>query len=131
MILIALAVAAVVLVRGFGEGARAEPPPVLGPIGQPASLEATPSQPRLAATVPRPVPLHIFTGPPARVHARALPPATGDEYALALTRDPGGRWVSVLRGPSVTTEGGVLTVTLVVPWSELAERFSAVNLVVR
>ena len=56
---------------------------------------------------------------------------SGDEYTLALARQPGGRWASVLHGPMVTMEGGALTVTVVVPWGELAGRFSAVNLVVR
>jgi hypothetical protein len=132
LILVALAVAAVVLLRGFGQGGAAEPPLIgAAPAPLPALLEAGPSVPRLAATVQRRLPLHIFTVQPARVHARALPPPGGDEYTLALARGPGGRWATVLHGPPVTAEGGVLTVTVVVPWAELADRFSAVNLVVR
>jgi hypothetical protein len=132
LVLVALAVAAVVLLRGFGRGGEAEPPLIAGAAAPlPAILEAGPAVPRLAATVQRRLPLHVFTGQPARVHAQALPPPGGDEYTLALARGPGGKWASVLHGPSVTSEGGALTVTVVVPWAELAERFSAVNLVVR
>jgi len=130
LIVAALAIAALVLMRGFGDSAGGAPSAPSLPV-LPLTLEASPSPPRLAATVQRRLPLHIFTGPPARVEARALPPPGGDEYTLALTRQPGGRWVSVLHGPSVTMDGGALTLTVVVPWAELSERFSAVNLVVR
>ena len=130
LILGALAIAMLVIVRGFGPSPAVAPtlPP---PPPLPLALDLGPSAPRLAATVQRGLPLHIYTGSPARVHAHALPPPGGDQYTLELARQPGGRWVSVLHGPSVTTDGGALTVTVVVPWSELSERFSAVNLVVR
>jgi hypothetical protein len=59
-----------------------------------------------------------------------LPPP-GDDYTLTLARGSEGRWSSVLRAPAVVSEGGALTVTLVVPWHELAHRYSTVNLVVR
>ena len=133
LIVVALAVAGLVLVRGFGGGEGAAPSPAPGKLAsRPGQIEIGPATPSLAAVVARPLPLHIFTGPPARVHQRALPAgAAGDQYALALTRDGGGRWVSVMQGPTVTVEGGALTVTLVVPWAELADRFTAVNLVVR
>lgn len=86
--------------------------------------------PQLATTVAGQPPLHIFTGPPARVHRGAAPSAEPG-YALALTRQPNGRWASVLHGSAEMPEGGALTVTLVVPWAELSHRYSAVNLVVR
>jgi hypothetical protein len=130
-LLIVLALVGAVVVRGFARGGGPEPPIAGPPATLPASFEVGPSVPTLTATVQRRLPLHIFTGPPARVHAQALPPPGGDQYTLALARAPGGRWASVLHGPTVTTEGGALTVTVVVPWTELAERFSAVNLVVR
>jgi hypothetical protein len=114
LILVALAVAGLVLARGFG-----------------GDSDAGRSLPTGAVPLPRILPQHIFTGPPARVHHQALPPPGGDEYTLALSRQPGGRWASVLHGPTVTMEGGALTVTVVVPWSELVDHFTAVNLVVR
>jgi hypothetical protein len=131
LILVALGIGAAVLLRGFGASGGDEPlaSTVLAPL--PTTFELAPRVPTLATTVPGQLPLHIYTGPPARVHARALPAASGDEYTLALARQPGGRWASVLHGPEVTMEGGALTVTLVVPWNELSERFTAVNLVVR
>jgi len=93
-------------------------------------VSSTGGVPQLATTVAGQPPLHIFTGPPARVH-RGAEPSAEPGYALALTRQPDGRWASVLHGPVDMTEGGALTVTLVVPWAELAHRYSAVNLVVR
>ena len=131
LILVAIAVGAFALLRGFGSEPAA-PPGLESALAPRAELPfAGPALPTLAATVGRALPVHIFTGPPARVHQQALPPPGGDQYTLALTRQPGGQWASVLHGPPVTTEGGALTVTLVVPWGELSERFSAVNLVVR
>jgi hypothetical protein len=131
LILVALAVAALVLFGGLSGGRDGEKVASAALAPLPSALDLAPSPPTLATTVPRRVPLHIYTGPPARVHAGALPPPGGDQYTLALARQPNGRWASVLHGSDVKMEGGVLTVTLVVPWAELAERFTAVNLVVR
>jgi hypothetical protein len=89
--------------------------------------------PALATVVPGQPPLRIFSCRTAEV-VRGLPPAgqSGADYRLTLARGAGGRWSSVLRAPETPPEGGgALTVTLVVPWTELGSRYSAVNLVVR
>ena len=46
---------------------------------------------------------------------------------LALARHVDGRWVP---GP-VPADDATLTVTLVVPWEEVGERYSGLNVVVR
>jgi hypothetical protein len=130
LFVLALLLAGVILARGFASGGDRtdQSPPRLPAV---FDLSAAPALPTLAATLVRRPPLHIFTGPPARVHRDELPPASESEYRLALARRPGGRWASVLHTPVVESEGGTLTVTLIVPWAELADRYSAVNLVVR
>jgi hypothetical protein len=132
LIVLALLLAGVILARGFasGSGDRGDQPPPHLPTAA-FDMSAVPLLPTLAASLARRPPLHIFTGPPARVHRDELPAPSQAEYRLALARRPGGRWASVLHTPAVESEGGTLTVTLIVPWSELAERYSAVNLVVR
>ncbi len=47
-------------------------------------------------------------------------------HELALVPRPGGCWERTTRPPE-----GSLTVTLVVPWEEVAERYAGVNVVVR
>jgi hypothetical protein len=47
-------------------------------------------------------------------------------HELALVPRPDGRWERATRPPE-----GSLTVTLVVPWEEVAERYAGVNVVVR
>jgi hypothetical protein len=128
-------------------GPRAAPTPTLSadrpasPYARPTLASAShaafvPGRPRLATVVPGQPPLRIFSCRAAEVEVmKALPPPghSGADYRLTLTRGAGG-WTSVLRGPEGlpdAAEGGALTVTLVVPWGELAPRYSAVNLVVR
>jgi hypothetical protein len=48
-------------------------------------------------------------------------------HELALVRAEGGRWAPTSRPPADST----LTVTLVVPWEEVGERYSGLNVVVR
>ena len=48
-------------------------------------------------------------------------------YELALTRTPDGAWASTAKPP----EDPTLTVTLVVPWEEVGERYRGLNVVVR
>jgi hypothetical protein len=134
-----VAVAFVLAVGLMSRGLRGERPDPPAPLSAypPASPygRISPATAPLASVVPGQPPLRIFSCRTAEV-LRALPPPgqTGADYRLTLTRGAGGRWTSVLRAPEILPEardGAALTVTLVVPWTELATRYSAVNLVVR
>lgn len=130
LVLVAVAVAGILLAHVMSSPA----PEAAGPMALmtlPTSVAIT-GVPPLVGTVAARLPLHVYTAAPTQVHpGRAGPPAAGAEYTLALARQPGGRWASVLHVPAAASEGGTLTVTLVVPWGELVGRYSAVNLVVR
>jgi hypothetical protein len=97
----------------------------------PAAARPPSAAPPLATVVPGQPPLRIFSARPAEVMPALPPGRPSGDYRLTLTRGAGGRWSSVLRAPEAAPEGGALTVTLVVPWGDLAQRYSAVNLVVR
>jgi hypothetical protein len=60
--------------------------------------------------------------PPALDWLEPLP-----THELALMRTADGAWVSTGRPP----EDSTLTVTLVVPWEEVGERYRGLNVVVR
>lgn len=131
---LAFIIAMVVVARGLGGGglpdapaSRDGDPPALSGAPQPHSPLALP-----AALVPGSPPLRIFASRLAEVR-QGVPDGPPDRgaYSLTLSRNADGRWDSVLRAPAVASQGGVLTITLVVPWSELASRYAAVNLVVR
>jgi hypothetical protein len=128
LILVALAFGGFLLARAMSSPA-AEPLPPTGRVMLPASVAV--GAPLLVGTAPTRLPLHIYTAASARLHRSGEPAPAGAEYTLALGRQPGGRWASVLHVPPTAQEGGALTVTLVVPWADLIERYSAVNLVVR
>jgi hypothetical protein len=132
-----VAVAFVLAVGLMSRGLRGERPDPPAPLSAypPASPygRISPATAPLASVVPGQPPLRIFSCRTAEV-VRGLPPAgqSGADYRLTLARGAGGRWSSVLRAPETPPEGGgALTVTLVVPWTELGSRYSAVNLVVR
>jgi hypothetical protein len=129
LVVMAFVAAALLLGRAF-RGDRVVPEAAMAPgaYGLPTP-RLLPAGPTLATVVPGQPSLRIFASRPAEL-GRGLPPP-GDDYTLTLARGTEGRWSSVLRAPAVTSEGGVLTVTLVVPWQELAHRYSAINLVVR
>jgi hypothetical protein len=132
LVVVAFVAAALLLGRGFrGERAAAAepvPPPTAYGLPVPAPRLLAPA-PALATVLPGEPQLRIFATRPSSL-GRGLPPP-GDDYTLTLARGSEGRWSSVLRAPAVVSEGGALTVTLIVPWHELAHRYSAVNLVVR
>jgi hypothetical protein len=129
LVVVACVAAALLLGRGF-RGERAAAAPAAAPIayGLPTP-RLLPAAPALATVLPGEPQLRIFATRPSEL-GRGLPPP-GDDYTLTLARGSEGRWSSVLRAPAVISEGGALTVTLVVPWHELAHRYSTVNLVVR
>jgi hypothetical protein len=54
-------------------------------------------------------------------------PPPRPSYELALARTPEGTWASTAKPP----EDSTLTVTLVVPWEEVGERYRGLNVVVR
>jgi hypothetical protein len=145
LVAVAFVLALGLMVRGLG-GERPEPPSTLSTFpsvspypracgGAPPLATVVPRQPPLATVVPGQPTLRIFAFRRAEVLPALPPPGqSGADYRLTLTRGAGGRWTSVLRAPEVLPEGregAALTVTLVVPWTELASRYSAVNLVVR
>jgi hypothetical protein len=144
LVAVAFVLALGLMARGLG-GERAAPAPTLSadhpayPYARPtlasaSRLAVAPGPPRLATVVPGQPPLRIFSCRAAEVmKALPAPGQSGADYRLTLTRGAGG-WTSVLRAPEGlpdAPEGSALTVTLVVPWGELAPRYSAVNLVVR
>jgi hypothetical protein len=127
LVVVAFVVAALLLGRAFrGEPVAPAPPAAPAAYGLPTPRVLS-AAPALATVLPGPPQLRIFATRPSEL-ARGLPPP-GDDYTLTLARGSEGRWSSVLRAPPVVSEGGALTVTLVVPWHELAHRYSAVNLV--
>jgi hypothetical protein len=128
LVVVAFVAAALLLGRGFRAGDPAAAAAATGAYGLPMP-RVLPGGPTLATVVPGEPTLRIFASRPSEL-ARGLPPP-GDDYTLTLARGAHGRWSSVLRAPAVTSEGGALTVTLIVPWQELAHRYSAINLVVR
>ena len=129
LVVAAFVAAALLLGRGFrGDRLATEAAAPVGAYGLPTP-RLLPAGPTLATVLPGEPQLRIFASRPSEL-ARGLPPP-GDDYTLTLARGSEGRWSSVLRAPAVVSEGGVLTVTLIVPWRELAHRYSAVNLVVR
>ena len=129
LVVVAFVAAALLLGRGFRGGQpEAEAVMVRSGYGLPQP-RVLPAGPTLATVVAGEPALRIYASRPTEL-GRGLPPP-GDDYTLTLARGAHGRWSSVLRAPAVTSEGGALTVTLVVPWHELAHRYSAVNLVVR
>ena len=54
-------------------------------------------------------------------------PPPRPSYGLALARTADGSWASTAKPP----EDATLTVTLVVPWEEVGERYRGLNVVVR
>jgi hypothetical protein len=129
LVVVAFVAAALLLGRGFrGDRLAPETAAASNAYGLPSS-RLLPAGPILATVVAGEPTLRIFASRPSEL-GRGLPPP-GDDYTLTLARGAQGRWSSVLRAPAVTSEGGALTVTLIVPWQELAHRYSAVNLVVR
>lgn len=102
------------------------------PLEVAAPLTARPTRDlRLAATLDRQLPVRLFAPTSAELLSGPPPREAGTGYALALASDQHGRWVSTLRAEGEVDTDGHLTITLVIPWNELARRYAAVNLVVR
>jgi hypothetical protein len=129
LVVVAFVAAALLVGRGFRGGQPSAEASTAGNAYGLPTPRLLPAGPMLATVVAGEPALRIFANRPSELgRGRPLP---GDDYTLTLVRGTQGRWSSVLRAPAVTSEGGALTVTLIVPWQELAHRYAVVNLVVR
>jgi hypothetical protein len=129
LVVVAFLAAALLLGRGFRGDRLATDPVAAGePFVMPAARTLPPGL-SLATVIAGEPRLRIFASRPTEI-SRGLPPPDND-YTLTVVRGAEGRWSSVLRAPPVVSAGGALTVTLIVPWQELAARYSTLNLVVR
>jgi hypothetical protein len=86
----------------------------------------------LAALVPGQPAIRVFSRRPPQPAMTASRPGAPAHYTLTLARGGYGRWSSVLDGPAPGDgQPGVLTLTLNIPWSDIARSYSAIDLVLK